>query len=45
MSIFVYDIYEKKLFYFPLKFVPHKYLDLEKKRRDRLPIDLIQIKL
>ncbi len=33
----VYAIYEKKLFYFPLKFTPHKYLDLEKKRRDRTP--------
>jgi hypothetical protein len=45
LSIFAYAIYENKLFYFPFKFVPHKYLDLEKKRRERLPIVLIPIKL
>ena len=45
ISLFIYAIYEKKLFYFPFKFTPHKYLNLEKNRRERLPTDLIQIKM
>jgi hypothetical protein len=45
ISILTYAIYEKKLYYFPFKFVPRQYLDFNKKRRKSLPNELIQIKI
>jgi hypothetical protein len=45
ISILTYAVYDKKLYYFPLKFKPSKYLDIEKKKRKPLPNELIQIKL
>jgi hypothetical protein len=45
ISILTYAIYQKKLYYYPLKFVPNQYIDLEKKKRKPLPNELIQIKM
>jgi hypothetical protein len=45
ISILTYAVYQNKLYYYPLKFVPSQYLDLEKKRRKPLPNELIQIKM
>jgi hypothetical protein len=45
LSILTYAIYEKKLFYFPLKFIPRQYLDFDRKKRKSLPNELIQIKI
>jgi hypothetical protein len=44
LSILIYALYQGKSYYSVLKFTPATYIDLEKKKRTTLPVEMIQIK-